>query len=149
MQSKSIEQPSKPAPRNRRPGRVDIASAVNATRSRDAAKNVAAVVATPKQHAPGTPHTQGTKLSALDAAAQVVGALGGKEAIEGITAITLIERMTKQKLWTSPDGKTPHATLYAAMVREIKAKGPGARFRRVSPGHFSANTVKPSRKAKA
>ena len=44
--------------------------------------------------------------------------------------------MTEQGLWTSPAGKTPHATLYAAMLREINAKGADARFRKVERGQF-------------
>lgn len=81
---------------------------------------------------------QRSRLSALDAAAQVLSALTADEAKQGITAQALIERMGKQKLWTSPGGKTPQATLYAAMIREITAKGAAARFRKVSKGHFAA-----------
>lgn len=78
------------------------------------------------------------RVSALDAAAQVLAGLTGDEAKQGITTQALIERMAKQKLWISPGGKTPQATLYAAMVREISAKGAAARFRKVSKGHFVA-----------
>ncbi|HMN97413.1 MAG TPA: winged helix-turn-helix domain-containing protein [Phycisphaerales bacterium] len=35
-------------------------------------------------------------------------------------------------------GKTPHATLYAAITREIAAKGPASRFRRVDRGLFAS-----------
>jgi hypothetical protein len=31
----------------------------------------------------------------------------------------LIETMAAKKLWTSPGGKTPAATLYSAIIREI------------------------------
>jgi len=31
--------------------------------------------------------------------------------------------MTARELWQSPNGKTPHVTLYAAMIREIVKKG--------------------------
>ena len=34
----------------------------------------------------------------------------------------MIEAMASQVLWKSPGGKTPHATLYAAIIREISAK---------------------------
>ena len=30
----------------------------------------------------------------------------------------------------SPGGQTPHATLYSAIIRELKAKGAEARFRK-------------------
>ncbi len=51
----------------------------------------------------------------------------------------LIVAMPEQSLWRSPAGKTPHATLYAAMLREIGAKGDAARFRNVDRGMFSFN----------
>lgn len=39
-------------------------------------------------------------------------------------------------LWTSPAAKTPHATLYAAILREIGAKGGGIRFCKTDRGMF-------------
>jgi hypothetical protein len=79
--------------------------------------------------------TEGTKrLSALDAAAQVLTSLHAKEARAGLSAPELIERMAALKLWTSPGGKTPAATLYAAITREIAAKGTASRFARIEPG---------------
>ena len=79
--------------------------------------------------------TEGTKrLSALDAAAQVLSSLHAKEARAGLSAPELIERMAALKLWTSPGGKTPAATLYAAITREIAAKGTASRFARIEPG---------------
>lgn len=90
-------------------------------------------------------------LSALDAAAQVLAGLSRAESREGITAHDLIERMAKTKLWTSPGGKTPAATLYAAMIREITKKGAASRFKRIAPGRFaasSASRVKPATPAK-
>ena len=38
------------------------------------------------------------------------------------------------------NGKTPEATLYAAMTREIAKKGDAARFRKADRGLFAANT---------
>ena len=63
------------------------------------------------------------KLSAINAAAKVLA-----EAKEPLTAKQMIESMAAKKYWTSPGGKTPHATLYAAILREIQAKGDEARF---------------------
>ncbi len=54
---------------------------------------------------------------------------------------TLIETMASRGLWTSPGGKTPAATLYAAIVREITTKGKDARFRKADRGLFTANTI--------
>ena len=41
--------------------------------------------------------------------------------------------------WKSPGGKTPHATLYSAILREIDAKGDAARFRKTDRGKFATN----------
>ena len=128
---------SKPQPaRKRRQARLDPSAATTATKPKPAAS------APPKK-----PATTRPRLSALDAATQVLAALTAAEAKDGITSQELIERMAKQKLWTSPGGKTPHATLYAAIVREITAKGVAARFRKVSKGHFTAQTPGSARPA--
>ena len=72
------------------------------------------------------------KFSALDAATRVLAERKGP-----MNAKDLIQAMANQGLWTSPGGKTPHATLYAAMVREITDKGPQARFKKVERGLFA------------
>jgi hypothetical protein len=57
---------------------------------------------------------------------------------KSLNAKELIDAMTGYGLWTSPGGKTPHATLYAAILREITTKGEAARFRKTTKGHFAA-----------
>ena len=74
------------------------------------------------------------RVSAIDAAAQVLKATG-----KPMRAQELITAMADQKLWTSPGGKTPHATLYAAILREINTKGAAARFTKVERGQFAFN----------
>lgn len=74
------------------------------------------------------------KLSAVDAAAQVLD-----ESKEPMNAKQMIEAMAEKKLWTTPGGKTPHATLYSAILREIKTKGKDARFKKIERGKFAAN----------
>ena len=74
------------------------------------------------------------RVSALDAAAQVL-----KSASKPMRAQELIAVMAEQGLWSSPAGKTPHATLYAAMLREVAAKGDAARFKKVDRGLFEFN----------
>ncbi len=74
------------------------------------------------------------KLSALDAAAQVLAA-----SKETMNAKEMIDTMAAKGLWTSPGGKTPHATLYSAILREIGTKGKEARFKKTDRGHFAAN----------
>ena len=74
------------------------------------------------------------KASAIDAAAKLLATskepMGCKE---------LIEAMAAKNLWTSPGGKTPHATLYSAILREINVKGKEARFVKTDRGRFAAN----------
>jgi hypothetical protein len=72
------------------------------------------------------------KLSALDAAAQVLA--GSKEPMN---CGAIIEAMAAQKLWTSPGGKTPSATLASAILREITVKGKGSRFTKTGRGLFA------------
>ena len=74
------------------------------------------------------------RTSALDAAAQVLAKAGTP-----MRSQELITAMAEQGLWTSPGGKTPHATLYAAMLREINEKGKDARFSKVDRGQFAFN----------
>jgi len=47
--------------------------------------------------------------------------------------------MTKNQLWLSPNGATPEQTLYAALGREIAAKGKASRFLKVERGLFAVN----------
>jgi hypothetical protein len=74
------------------------------------------------------------KLSALDAAAQVLAETG-----QAMTCQQLIAAMAEKGYWTSPAGRTPAATLYAAVLRELQAKGANARFVKVERGKFVAN----------
>jgi hypothetical protein len=74
------------------------------------------------------------RVSAIDAAAQVLAASS-----EPMNCMSLVEAMATQGLWTSPGGKTPHATLYSAIIREIATKGKEARFVKKDRGMFAAN----------
>lgn len=76
------------------------------------------------------------KLSALAAAAKVLG-----EATEPMASKEMIEAMATKDYWTSPGGKTPHATLYAAIIREIRTKGDEARFLKTDRGRFALKTA--------
>jgi hypothetical protein len=75
------------------------------------------------------PHDK--KLSALDAAAKVL-----QEAGQPMNCQDMIAAMAAKGYWTSPAGKTPAATLYSAIMREIKTKGNQARFQKTARGHF-------------
>jgi hypothetical protein len=72
------------------------------------------------------------KLSALDAAAKVLARAG-----QAMTCPELIAAMAAKGYWSSPGGKTPHATLYAAILREIQTKGAAARFHKTERGKFA------------
>jgi len=87
--------------------------------------------ATPKKTAKAKT-TSAKKLSALSAAAKVLAT-----AKAPMTCQELIEAMAKKKLWTSPGGKTPHATLYSAIMREISVKGKDSRFKKAERGKFT------------
>jgi hypothetical protein len=78
-----------------------------------------------------------TGMSALDAAAKVLAESG-----EPMNSKALITAMQEKGYWSTPAGKTPWATLYAAMLREINDKGASARFRRVDKGLFARRVKK-------
>ena len=59
----------------------------------------------------------------------------------GIGGLPLIEEMGTRGYWTSPGGKTPHATLYSAILREIDVKGDKARFKKTDRGQFAYNAA--------
>jgi len=76
--------------------------------------------------------TKEKKTSALDAAAKVLSENG-----EPMNCQEMIKTMADKGYWTSPGGLTPHATLYSAILREIKAKRKEARFKKADRGKFS------------
>ena len=76
------------------------------------------------------------KLSALSAAAKVLAEAGA-----AMTTKEMVEAMAAKKYWTSPGGRTPHATLYAAILREVTTKGKDSRFKKTEPGKFAATAA--------
>jgi hypothetical protein len=73
------------------------------------------------------------KMGGLTACAQILA-----EAKEPMSAKAMVEKAIEKGLWKS-NGKTPDATVYSAIIREIAAKGKDARFRKTAPGLFAAN----------
>ncbi len=101
--------------------------------SKKTTKKVAKAAKTPKAgKAAKTPATN-KPLSGLDAAAKVLADAG-----QPMRARELVNTMIERGLWKS-GGKTPHATIYAAMIREIAAKKNAARFRKTDRGLFAFN----------
>jgi hypothetical protein len=91
----------------------------------------ASTPAAPNTKAKKAKEPKATKTSALDAAARVL-----QEAGQPMTCPEMIEAMTAKRYWASPKGLTPAATLYSAVLREIKAKGRESRFVKTERGKF-------------
>ena len=103
-----------PASKNRKPSRLDAKPAVKKKGAKSSS------VIPPK------------KLSALAAAAQVLG-----ETKQPMSCPELIAVMAAHCYWTSPSGKTPAATLAAALHREIVVRKDQARFQKTGPGRYA------------
>lgn len=95
----------------------------------------AAAPATPAKEKAGTPKPTNVapkRMSGLDAAAKVLA-----EAKAPLGCGEIFDRILKRKLWVTK-GKTPAATLSAAILREVKAKGTESRFKKAGRGLFAA-----------
>jgi len=90
-----------------------------------------AVEAKPRRH-PTQGEPQPKRTSGLEAAARVLEEVG-----RPMTAKDIVAEAEARGYWKSPGGKTPARTLYAAIVREIAAKGAQSRFRKVERGKFA------------
>ena len=73
----------------------------------------------------------GGTMSGLDAAAKVLA-----EAGEPLGCKTIVERAIEKGYWKT-GGKTPAATVYAAILREIQKKGDASRFAKADRGMFT------------
>lgn len=70
------------------------------------------------------------KMSGLDAAAKVLA-----EAGKPMNMKEVVETALAKGYWAT-GGKTPAATVYSAVIREIAAKGAESRFRKTARGLF-------------
>ena len=91
-----------------------------------------------KGKANGKAKGQGAKpqeggMSCLNAAAKVLTDKG-----EPMTCREMIEAMGAKGYWTTPDGLTPHASLYSSIAREIRDKGKESRFKKSDRGRFGS-----------
>jgi hypothetical protein len=102
-----------PASKNRKPDRPDAKTA-------------------PVKKKAAKPSVPAQKLSALAAAARILA-----ETKKPMSCPELIAAMAAHGYWTSPTGKTPAATLSAALQREIVVKKDQARFQKTGPGRFA------------
>jgi HB1, ASXL, restriction endonuclease HTH domain len=85
-----------------------------------------------KAKAPRKPNPS-RPMSGLDAAAKVLADAG-----EPMRVKDIVEAAEKKGLWKSKAGKTPEATVYAAIIREIRDKGVDSRFKKTARGTFEA-----------
>lgn len=82
------------------------------------------------------PADKAKRASGLDAAAQILAEAGGPMSIGEV-----VKQMLARGLWTT-SGKTPAATIYSAVIREITTKGSKSRFRKMARGQFEFTGVK-------
>ena len=71
-------------------------------------------------------------MSGLDAAAKVL-----EDAGQPMTVKEMVEAAEEKGYWKSPGGKTPEATVYSAIIREIATKGDKSRFAKIERGKFA------------
>jgi hypothetical protein len=93
---------------------------------------------TPKRQPKASEGPREKKLSALDAAAKVLGETG-----QAMTCPELIAAMATKGYWSSPQGRTPASTLYAALLRELQTKGTDSRFIKTERGKFALRRTSP------
>ena len=124
---KAAPKATKSVPAAQRPKKTKVAKATKAP-------DAPAGDAKPVKAAKAPKEKKDKRVSCIDAAAQVLAAsqtpLNTKE---------MIEAMGSQGLWSSPGGKTPAATLYSAILREISTKGNDSRFTKTERGKFAAS----------
>jgi len=115
----------------KKPTRANTAATVAKSKPKASTKAMPAKNATqPKQVAKQATKTK--RVSGLDLAAKVLA-----DSKEPLKAKAIAERAIAAG-WQAT-GKTPHATLYAAMIREIAKKGKDARFKKTDRGLFTAS----------
>jgi HB1/ASXL restriction endonuclease-like protein with HTH domain len=78
---------------------------------------------------------QDGNMSCIDAAAKVLADKG-----EPMNCKEMVDEMAAKGLWKTPGGKTPHATLYASIAREIRDKKE-SRFKKADRGKFTSTGV--------
>jgi len=127
LRGKAATWPSKPASRPA----DGVAETVAAVEKGDLTKGITVPTAKKKRQPKAEkPEKKQRKPSGLDAAAKVLAETG-----EPMSTKDMVEQMLAKGLWKT-GGKTPAATIYAAIIREIATKGSESRFRKVERGKF-------------
>ena len=109
-------------------------AATSPTRAKTATKAAKDAKATPKADTAKRRGDGAKKPSGLDAAAKVLADAG-----EPMNCKAIVERMLAEGLWQT-SGRTPSATIYSAIIREIRDKGEASRFAKVERGKFTLNS---------
>jgi hypothetical protein len=99
----------------------------SAAKAPDAASTPAPAEDAPKEKK----RAKAGKMSGLDAVVKVLAEAGAP-----MNTQTMVETAAAKGYWSS-SGKTPAATIYAAIIREITKKGAAARFKKVERGMFT------------
>jgi len=107
----------------------DVAATVDAVKKGNLAEGVT-VPAPRKRKAAAAGKDKEKRPSGLDAAVRVL-----REAGKAMKCTDVVELALENGYWKT-DGKTPAATIYAAIIREIAAKGAESRFRKTDRGTF-------------
>ena len=105
----------------------------NTTTTTKATKPAKATKKEAKAKKPAAAPKADKPMSGLDAAAKVLA-----DAKEPMNAKTMVETMLASGMWKT-SGKTPQATIYAAIIREIAAKKAESRFKKTDRGLFTTN----------
>jgi hypothetical protein len=129
IENLAAEAPPLPEPA---PAEAEKTSADLTAESSRIATSTSAEETPAKEERPTSSAPPSAKLSALDAAAKVLGETG-----RPMTCTELIAAMAAQGYWSSPKGRTPAGTLYSAVLREIQTRGDQARFRKTERGKFA------------
>jgi restriction system protein len=98
------------------------------TTAKAAAKPATATAATKPAATP-----KAKKMSGLDAAAKLL-----KDNGQPMNTKAMVETMLAKGMWKT-GGKTPAATIYAAIIREIADKKGESRFKKTDRGLFAFN----------
>ena len=96
-----------------------------------ASQEQAQMAAKPKRRRKAAAEPKVKKTSAIDAAVKVLAETG-----QPMNCQEMIDTMAAKGYWTSPGGKTPAATLYSAILREVANQGADARFVKTERGKF-------------
>jgi HB1, ASXL, restriction endonuclease HTH domain len=134
--SAAARAPKKRAAKTKAPSPPVTPTRAEAAATTEAASQPSSPAPSAKRRPRGSHASVPAKLSALDAAATVL-----EEAGQPMTCAALIAAMADKGYWTSPAGKTPSATLYSGLLRELTTKGEASRFRKTGRGQFALTTT--------